>query len=151
MLPYHLRKGPCPSTGAVATLEQRCPRGGTPAAKSMARSEVHFGDVGLRLSWVGWVGLGESRYLSSHKSLRLGWFNSMRHNESWIENGTEKLVHASHDGSMKDFKFHWSSVILKDQWLPKPVMWALLLHFSGVSHDVCVSTWAHDSLTLGPK
>lgn len=57
MLPYHLRKGPCPSTGAVATIEQRCPGGGTPAAKSMARSEVHFGDVGLRLGWVGlgWV------------------------------------------------------------------------------------------------
>ena len=61
MLPYHLRKGPCPSTAAVATNEKRFPRG-TPAAKSMARSEVHFGDVGLRLGWVGWVGLGESRY-----------------------------------------------------------------------------------------
>ena len=72
----------------------------------------------------------------------------------YVKMGLQKLVvnHASHDGSMKDFKFHWSSVILKDQRLPKPVMWALLLHFSGVSrHDVCVSNWAHDSLTLGPK
>ena len=60
MLPYHLRKGPCPSTFAVATIEERFPRGGTPAAKSMARSEVHFGDVGLRLGGVGlgWVRLG---------------------------------------------------------------------------------------------
>ena len=105
MLPYHLRKGPCPSTGAVATIEQRCPGGGTPAAKSMARSEVHFGDVGLRLSWVGWVGLGESRY-EVHMNPS-GWDDLIQRDimNHVLKVGLKKLVHhASHDGSMKDFK-----------------------------------------------
>ncbi len=139
MLPYRLCKGPWSTTSAVAT-KKRFPRG-LPAAKGMARSEVHHGWCWMKVGLVGWVGPARSEFIYINPEA------------GWIYQGIRTWI-----GSRRDWKIQkkmWIMQVTMDQlkilsqsFIGHRSSWRIndsktfhvfcCYHFPAVSHDVCV-------------